>query len=346
MLDFDFKVFGLRFRLWAREYELQDYPMLKTLVSGVAGFIGSHLAERLIKEGFDVIGLDSFEDYYPKWIKEKNIESLLKSPKFTFLETNLLSDDLWNSSPLASNLKEIDYIFHQAAQAGVRRSWGKDFQIYTRNNILITQKLLEITKDLNIKKFIYASSSSVYGDVESFPIKETATVKPLSPYGVSKLAGENLCQLYHKNFNVPITCLRYFTVYGPRQRPDMAFHKFIKALIKNEKIHIYGSGKQTRDFTYISDVIKATLLALNAPSGEVFNIGGGNKIGLMDALSLIEALIGKKAKIKKMDAQKGDVHSTWADIKKANSLLGYKSKILLEEGLKEEILWIKEIYKI
>lgn len=222
--------------------------MPRILITGVAGFIGSHLAERLIKEGFEVIGIDSFEDYYPRWIKEKNIENLLKSPRFTFIEANLLSNNLFNSSPMLLNLKEIDYIFHQAAQAGVRRSWGEDFQVYTSNNILSTQKLLEIAKDLNIKKFIYASSSSVYGDTKSLPIKENTATEPLSPYGVSKLAGENLCFLYWKNFSVPIVSLRYFTVYGPRQRPDMAFHKFIKEILKDEEIHIYGSGEQTRDF--------------------------------------------------------------------------------------------------
>jgi len=319
--------------------------MSKTLVTGVAGFIGSHLAERLIREGFDVIGIDSFENYYPRWIKEKNIENLVKSPRFTFVEANLLSDNLFNLPELSSNLNKIDYIFHQAAQAGVRKSWGKDFQAYTHNNILATQKLLEVAKNLNIKKLIYASSSSVYGNAENLPIKETSPTRPLSPYGVSKLAGENLCFLYFKNFAVPTICLRYFTVYGPRQRPDMAFHKFIKGILDDEEIQIYGSGRQTRDFTYISDIVEASFLALNAPPGEILNIGGGKRISLIDALGLIEILTGKKAKVKKKDVQKGDVQDTWADIEKAHTLIDYEPKVLLEEGLKKEILWIKEIYK-
>jgi len=251
--------------------------MSKALVSGVAGFIGSHLAERLIEEELDVIGVDSFEDYYPRWIKEKNIEGLLKSPKFTFVEANLLSDSLFNSS----------------------------FQVYTNNNILTTQRLLELAKDLNIRKFIYASSSSVYGNVQNLPIKEDTATRPLSPYGVSKLAGENLCYLYWRNFGIPVVCLRYFTVYGPRQRPDMAFHKFIKGIVRGEEICIYGDGTQTRDFTYVSDVVEANLLALNAPSGEIFNIGGGRRISLMDALRLIEALLKRKARVRKMDLQGG-----------------------------------------
>lgn len=319
--------------------------MLKALISGVAGFIGSHLAEYLVKEGFEVIGVDCFEDYYSRWMKEKNLENLLKSSKFTFIKANLLSDTLFTLPSMLSNLNEVDYIFHQAAQAGVRESWGKNFQVYTNNNVLATQKILEVAKGLSIKKFIYASSSSVYGDTESLPTKEETATRPLSPYGVSKLAGENLCQLYWKNFNVPVICLRYFTVYGPRQRPDMAFHRFIKGVLGNEKIHIYGDGEQTRDFTYVLDIVKANLLALKASPGQIFNIGGGNRINLLDSLSLIERLTGKKAKVEKVNIQKGDVRNTWADIEKATTILGYKPEISLEEGVKKEILWIKKIYK-
>jgi len=315
--------------------------MRKALVTGVAGFIGSHLAERLVREGFEVVGVDSFEDYYPRWIKKKNIESLLKCKNFTFFEKNILSEDFFN----LPQLKSVDYIFHQAAQAGVRKSWGKDFEVYTKNNILATQKLLEFAKEKGVRKFIYASSSSVYGEVKSLPFKENSPAKPFSPYGVSKLAGENLCYLYFKNFGVPTVSLRYFTVYGPRQRPDMAFHKFIKGIIFDEEIEIYGDGSQTRDFTYVDDVVEANILSLDSPPGEVFNIGGGERINLIDALRLIEKLLGKKAKVKKKDSQKGDLQDTLADIKKAKKILNYRPKVKIEGGLEKEILWIKEIYK-
>jgi len=314
--------------------------MKKALVTGVAGFIGSHLAERLLREGFEVVGIDSFEDYYARWIKEKNIESLLKNKSFIFLKKNISSDDFFNLPQLES----FDCIFHQAAQAGVRKSWGKDFEIYTKNNILATQKLLEYAKEKDVKKFIYASSSSVYGDAKSLPFKESSPTKPFSPYGVSKLAGENLCYLYFRNFGVPVVSLRYFTVYGPRQRPDMAFHKFIRGIILDEEIEIYGDGTQTRDFTYVDDVVEANILSLNSPPGEVFNIGGGESISLIDALKLIEKLLGKKAKVKKREPQKGDLQDTLADIKKAKRIINYKPKVKIEEGLEKEILWIKGIY--
>lgn len=319
--------------------------MPKALITGVAGFIGSHLAGRLVKKGFHVTGIDSFEDYYPRWMKEKNIKSLREEPEFTFIETNLLSDNLPFLFQMVSNLKEVDYIFHQAAQAGVRGSWGKDFQVYTRNNILATQKLLELARTLSIKKFIYASSSSVYGDTENLPLKEDTPTNPVSPYGVSKLAAENLCHLYWKNYDLPTVSLRYFTVYGPYQRPDMAFHKFIRAIFFNEEIQIYGDGNQTRDFTYIDDVVEANLLALSASSGEVFNVGGGKRVSLMDAVHLMEDITGKRAKAKRVDAQEGDVRDTWADIEKAKSKINYRPEVPLEEGLKKEVFWLKELYK-
>lgn len=322
--------------------------MPKALITGVAGFIGSHLAERLIREGFEVIGIDSLEDYYPVWIKQKNIQTLQKSPylrpHFTFIQANLLSDNLSILSSLISHLKDVDYIFHQAAQAGVRRSWGKDFQIYTNNNILATQRLLEVARNLPIKKFIYASSSSVYGEKGNLPLKEDSPTVPLSPYGVSKLAGENLCYLYWKNFSIPTVSLRYFTVYGPRQRPDMAFHKFIKATLTGEKICIFGDGTQTRDFTYIDDVIQANILSLNSPPGKVFNIGGGSRVPLMDTVQLIQNLCGKKANIEKKSTQKGDVKDTWADIARAKNTINYSPTFSLKEGLQKQIIWTKELY--
>lgn len=314
---------------------------MKSIVTGCAGFIGSHLAERLLKEGHEVVGIDNFSDYYPKEIKEKNIENLLEAEKFQLIE-----EDINNL-----NLKEIvegaDYIFHQAAQAGVRASWGENFKIYTDSNILATQALLEAVKGTGLKKFVYASSSSVYGDVDSLPMRERDAPKPVSPYGVSKLAGEHLCYLYWKNFGVPTVSLRYFTVYGERQRPDMAFHRFIKAILTQDEIVVYGDGRQTRDFTYVRDIVEANLLAVKyAKSGEVFNIGGGNRISVKEAIRILEELTGLKAKIKYIEKQKGDVRDTYADISKAKKELGYNPRVDIKEGLKREIEWIRSYYNI
>ncbi len=311
----------------------------KALVTGCAGFIGSHLAERLINEGFEVVGVDCFLDYYPREIKEKNIENLRKNEKFHFIEANILDIDLkpW--------LKNVDYVFHQAAQAGVRASWGENFKIYTDNNILATQMLLEACKDINLKKFVYASSSSIYGDIKELPMKENMRPRPISPYGVSKLAGEHLCYLYWKNFGIPTVSLRYFTVYGPRQRPDMAFHKFIKAMLHGEKITIYGDGKQTRDFTYVSDIVEANLLAATSEiEGEVLNIGGGSRISLIETIHILEEIIGKEAKIEYMETQKGDMKDTYADISKAKKILDYSPKVEIKNGLEKEVEWIKKVY--
>lgn len=309
--------------------------MAKVLVTGIAGFIGSHLAEKLLELEYEVIGIDCLSDYYSPKIKERNIQSIQQS-NLTILRENLLNVDL------KKTLENVEYVFHLAAQAGVRASWGKDFQIYTENNVLATQKLLEACKDNEIKKFVYASSSSIYGDAESLPMKETDKPNPISPYGVTKLAGEHLCNLYQKNYGIPVTSLRYFTVYGPRQRPDMAFHKFIKAILEEKEITIYGDGNQTRDFTYVSDAVDGTIKAMKCnANGEIFNIGGGSRISVNEVVGKLEKVIGKKAKIRYIEKQKGDVKHTYADISKARKILGYEPKIKIEDGLRKEIEWIK-----
>lgn len=309
---------------------------MRCLVSGVAGFIGSHLAERLVNDGHEVIGIDCFLDYYPRSVKEKNLEGIKKSPNFLFLETNLLDADL------SSLALKADFIFHLAAQAGVRASWGESFSIYTENNIRATQKLLEACKGQKITKFILASSSSIYGDAEQMPTSEENTPKPISPYGVSKLACENLCYLYWKNYKIPYLALRYFSVYGPRQRPDMAFHKFFRAALEEKEIEIYGDGNQTRDFTYISDVIDATIKTIESPAvGESLNIGGGSSATLWQVLETIEGFSSKKFRIRRIEEQKGDVRHTCADITKAQRILGYTPQIRLEEGLRKQFLWQK-----
>ncbi len=308
---------------------------MRCLVTGAAGFIGSNLSERLIKEGHDVLGIDCFINYYPRRLKEENLKGLLKSTNFTFIEKNILDLDL------SSILNDIDYIFHQAAQAGVRASWGKDFKIYSDNNVLATQVLLEGSKEKGIKRFIYASSSSVYGDTKDIPMREDSYPLPVSPYGVTKLAGEDLCYLYWKNFDFPVISLRYFTVYGPRQRPDMAFNRFITAILKDKEIHLYGDGEQTRDFTYISDIIEANILAMEkGKDGETYNIGGGSRISINGVLRILKEIGGKEPEVRYMDDQKGDMRHTYADIKKAQNELGFSPHVKLEEGLKEEFNWI------
>jgi nucleoside-diphosphate-sugar epimerase len=312
--------------------------MTKVIVTGVAGFIGSNLTKRLLEEGYHVVGIDSFEDYYPRWIKEKNLIELKKYHGFKLIENNIVELDLKHI------IKDADYIFHLAAQAGVRGSFGQFFSIYVKNNILATQVLLEASKNSNIKRFIFASSSSVYGNTPVLPAKEDNLLVPYSPYGVTKMASEHLVKVYNDNFGVPSVSLRYFTVYGPGQRPDMAFHKFIKAIMENKAITIYGDGNQTRDFTYVSDIVEANILAMNAPPGSVFNIGGGSRIGLLDVINIIGNIMNIKPKIDFQSSQKGDVKDTWADLRLAKEKLGYTPKVKLEQGLINEVEYIKRLY--
>ena len=305
---------------------------MKTLVTGCAGFIGSHLVDKLLDLGYEVTGIDCFTDYYSRAIKKANLSNALQNNNFKLIEEDILN---------MHKFPAVDYVFHLAAQAGVRASWGKSFEIYTRNNIEATQKLLEFYKDFAIKKFVYASSSSVYGDAE-LPMKEDSLLKPVSPYGVTKLAGENLCYLYWKNYGVPTVSLRYFTVYGPGQRPDMAIHKFVKAILNNEEITVYGDGTQTRDFTFVDDAVDANLLAAeNNIKGEVFNVGGGSRISVNSLIAEIEKIVGKKAKVKYVEKQKGDVRDTWADVSKVKEMLNWKSKTGINEGLEKFTRWFK-----
>jgi UDP-glucose 4-epimerase len=312
---------------------------MKAIVTGAAGFIGSNLCQKLLADGFSVTGIDSFTDFYPRWIKERNISPLRVHNEFEFLDQDL--DDL----DTVGILEGADCVFHLAAQAGVRASWGRNFDIYLKNNIRVTQKLLEASKGLPLKKFIYASSSSVYGLTPTLPMLETNPVHPLSPYGVSKLAAEQLCFLYHKNFGVPAMSLRFFTVYGPSQRPDMAFHKFFKALAEDREIAVFGDGQQTRDFTFVDDIVQASLAALvSGKPGETYNVGGGHRKKLADVIRLMEGISRMKARVLWTEKQKGDVPDTWADIRKARQDLGYSPKTRLDEGLEQEWRWIQQLY--
>lgn len=309
---------------------------MRCLVTGVAGFIGSTLAERLIADGATVVGVDCFTPYYSKTIKEGNLTSLLSSPKFTFINETLQKCDL------STLVKDVEWVFHQAAQAGVRASWGGEFETYTSHNVLATQMLLEsLKKSPTLKKVVYASSSSIYGDAEAYPTSESIIPKPISPYGVSKLAGEHLMELYRSQFNIPTTSLRYFTVFGPRQRPDMAFHKFIKAGLKGEAIPLYGDGEQERDFTYIDDAVQANLLAAEKGIG-VYNIGGGTHATVNQVLSVLENKMGK-LNIDRQPKQVGDARKTSADTTKARNELGFAPKINLAEGLERELSWLRSI---
>jgi len=310
---------------------------MKVLVTGVSGFIGSSLSERLLGEGYQVVGVDSFYDYYPRKIKEHNIETLLNHPDFEFLEADILDFD-WNEL-----LAGVSGVFHQAAIAGVRASWGRKFDDYVRNNVLGTQKLLEACKSSKLDKVIYASSSSVYGDTDELPIKENSPTNPVSPYGVTKLAAEHLASLYYKGYGVPTISLRYFTVYGPRQRPDMAFHKFISAVLKGEQIDIYGTGEQTRDFTFIDDAVEANIQAFkNGQAGEVYNIGGGSRIKLIDAIKIIQEITGKEAKLVFTEPQRGDARHTFSDVTKAKADFGYAPKTDVKAGLEKHYQWLKK----
>ena len=308
------------------------------LVTGAAGFIGSHLTERLLKDGVRVTGVDCFTDYYDPALKRRNLESALAHPAFRLLELDLGAADL-------SSLPEVTVVFHQAAQPGVRASWGAEFAVYTHHNVLATQRLLERYRDRPLERFVYASSSSVYGDAERYPTDEELTPRPYSPYGVSKLAGEHLVLLYGRNFGLPVSALRYFTVYGPRQRPDMAFHRFCRALLRGEAITVYGDGRQSRDFTFIDDAVEANLRAWtrSAPQG-VYNVGGGSQVEVCEAIALLERALGRDARIRFEPRLPGDPLRTRADAGRLGAQLGFTPATPIDRGLAAEAEWARALY--
>lgn len=311
---------------------------MKAVVTGCAGFVGSHLSALLLDRGAEVIGLDCFTDYYPRAVKESNLAPLRQQRRFRFVEDRLERMDL---APL---LDGATHVFHLAAQAGVRKSWGRDFRTYTVDNVDATQALLEAVKGRPLVRLVYASSSSVYGDAAAIPMREDARPQPLSPYGVTKLAAEQLCCLYHANFGVPAVSLRYFTVYGPRQRPDMAFHRFLRAAQKGDPITLYGDGAQTRDFTFVADAVQATAAAgdRGAPGG-VYNIGGGSRVSMNEVLTLIERVVGRPLDVRREPPQKGDMRDTYADTSRARADLGFAPSTTLEEGLRAEKDWLARL---
>ena len=312
---------------------------MNALVTGVAGFIGSTLAERLVADGADVIGIDCFTDYYSRDIKERNLAALRRQRTFRFVESRV------QDAELRQLLRDRTHVFHLAAQAGVRKSWGKDFAVYTVNNVEATQALLEAACGMsNLERFVYSSSSSVYGDLVAMPMREDALPQPVSPYGVTKLAAEQLCYLYFANYGVPTVSLRYFTVYGPRQRPDMGFHKFLRAVVLGQPITVYGDGDQTRDFTFVSDAVEANVAAAaRGVPGRVYNIGGGSRVSVNDVLAMIARIAGRTPHIAVDPVQKGDMRHTYADTSLARADLGYAPTVSLEEGLAAEYDWLTGI---
>ncbi len=308
------------------------------LITGAAGFIGSHLSRQLLSAGWKVRGVDNFADFYPRKMKEDNIADLRRRRHFEFIERDLVTAD---PSPL---LDGVGAVAHLAAQAGVRTSWGAEFRTYTDSNILATQRLLEASRERVLEKFVFASSSSVYGETQQFPLEEEATLMPLSPYGVTKLAAERLCRLYWKNFGVPTVCLRYFTVYGPGQRPDMSFHRFIRAVLRGEPLTLFGTGEQTRDFTFVDDAVEATMAALqDGQPGRVYNIGGGNRVSLKQVLEMLSELTGREPRIEYLDFVKGDMMHTVADTRRAQSELRFSPRTGIKQGLKAEVLWLRKV---
>ena len=311
---------------------------MRALVTGGAGFVGSHLSERLLSQGAEVVAVDCFTDYYPRAIKERNLSGLRGQPKYRFIEADL------NDVNLHQLLDGVTHVFHLAAQAGVRKSWGGDFTTYTRLNVDATQRLLEACVGTPIARVVYASSSSVYGDAVAMPMREDVMVQPVSPYGVTKLAAEHLCHLYFVNHGVPTVSLRYFTVYGPRQRPDMGFHRFFSAVLDGRPLVQYGDGLQTRDFTFVADAAMATAsAAVQGAPGGVYNIGGGSRVSLREVFGMIGRVTGRAVQIEHHPPQKGDMRDTYADTSRAQADLGFRPSVDLETGLRAMFRWMESI---
>jgi len=308
----------------------------RAVVTGAAGFIGSHLCERLLELGHDVVGIDGFTDYYDRARKDQNLQASRANPNFTFHELDVVDGDLRHP------LRGANVVYHLAGQPGVRPSWGSQFDRYVRDNILATQRLLEALKQTPVDRLVFAGSSSVYGDAEMFPTKESALPRPVSPYGVTKLAAEHMTLLYTKNFGLPAVSVRYFTVYGPRQRPDMAFSRFMQALVDGEAIEVFGDGEQTREFTFVSDAVEGTIKAATADvAGQVFNLGGGSRVTINRVLATLEDISHLKVRRQTLPAALGDPRHTGASINLARERLGWEPRVSLREGLTKQWQWFQ-----
>jgi len=303
---------------------------MNCLVTGAAGFVGSHLCEELLRRGHRVAGLDAFIPYYPRPLKEANLANLLHHPDFDFHEIDLRRDDL------APALDGVEAVFHLAAMAGLVRSWT-DFDLYQSCNLTATHRLLEATRDRPLRRFVLASTSSVYGrhacGDESLP------TRPISPYGVTKLAAENLCRAHADEHGLPLVVLRYFSVYGPRQRPDMGYHRFITSMMSGAPVPVNGDGTQVRGNTYVGDCVEATIAALEAPRNETYNVGGGESASVWEVLGKLESILGVKAIVRREPARPGDQRVTGADTSKLTEHLGWRAKVGLDEGLAHQVAW-------
>ncbi len=310
--------------------------MKRYLVTGAAGFIGTNLVKELCQDGSEVHGIDSFHPYYSKTLKNENVESLRDLPNFNF--------DKWdireiNESQFENN---FDCIFHLAGQPGVRDSWGANFTQYAENNFLGTQRILDLAIKLNVPRVVFASSSSVYGNASKYPTTEEERPVPISPYGVSKLGCEQLGEAFTISHNLKFIALRYFTVFGPRQRPDMAINRIIRSTLRGETFSRFGSGTQIRDFTFVSDIVAATISAAIANldyNFEVLNISGGNRTSLNEVISEVESITKASLRVEKLGDSLGDVTETGADINKAKRLLNWEPNVSLREGLFQQVEW-------
>lgn len=315
---------------------------MKILVTGCAGFIGSHLCEKLCQDDVSVLGVDNFDSYYNKKLKLDNLSSLRKLQNFKFY--NL---DITNYVLLKNCLEKerIDVIIHLAARPGVRSSFEYPI-VYEKINCLGTLNILELAKNINVKKFIFASSSSVYGSCPNVPFREDEdNLRPLSPYGITKIGAEKYCFAYHKNYNIPILCLRFFTVYGPRQRPDMAIHKFARLISASKSITVFGNGRTKRDYTFYSDVVKGILSSINATFDfKILNIGNSKTIELIEVIKYLEDRLKKKARIEFLPMHPGDPLITLSNISEARKLINYEPKFDFKEGIKIFIEWFERKY--
>jgi UDP-glucuronate 4-epimerase len=307
---------------------------MKALVTGAAGFVGSHLVDALLRDGAEVRGIDRFSDYYSPSIKRSNLAGALGNPRFELHEADLATADL------VAVLDGADVVFHAAAQAGVRASWGSEFDAYLHDNLAATQRLLEAAVACpDPPRIVYSSSSSVYGNAERYPTSEDDLPAPHSPYGVTKLAAEHLCRLYGANLGVHTVSLRYFTVYGPRQRPDMAFHRLCEAALGGEAFPMLGDGSQIRDFTFVSDVVRANQLAAAAdvPPGTCVNVAGGTQVSLCEVIDQLEAMAGVELPLVRLGSQRGDVGRTGGSTERAREVLGWEPEVALEDGLSRQL---------